>query len=694
VRELRPPWRIGVDVGGTFTDLYLIDATGQELAAKVASVPDDPARAIFRALEAAAEQAGIDASRLLRECALLVHGTTIATNTLIQRTGARVGLLTTAGFRDTLEIRRGLREDQWDHRSPFAEVLVPRHLRLPVRGRLDRTGAEIEPLIEEDVVRAAEVFAAERVEAVAVCLLNAYLDPAHETRSVELLSESLGDIPVVSSHAVLPLVGEYERSSTTVASAFLSPVTSPYLRRLDDRLRDRGLGRGLFVLQSNGGCASVDEAIANPAPLLLSGPAAGLGALGRLATKLGGDLISMEIGGTSCDVMLMEGGAVATREAVDIAGHSVAVAAVDIHTVGAGGGAIASVGPGGFLRVGPRGAGAAPGPACYGLGGVEPTVTDAQLVLGRLRPGSYAAGAVEMYPEPARTAIEERLARPLGVAVDEAAAGVVRLLEQHLVQAVETVSAARGRDPRRFTLVAAGGAGPMHACAVARHLACPRVFVPRSAGVYCAQGMLHSDVRFDFVRTLYGRLDEVLGDGLEGGGELATAFGSLETEARRALEAEGFAEDRRHFDRHLELRYRGQHWPVKVALADMQTADEIVHAFESEHDRLFGHTQPDGVVEVTGVRLVAVGQLPKPAAGGAVDADPPVARPRAQERSVFVDERSGWRSIPVHDGRALGEGDELVGPLLVEEATTTVVVGVGDVLRVHPLDGFDIEVAR
>ena len=406
------PWRIGVDVGGTFTDLVLADATGATWVAKVPSVPADPSRGVLAAARRLADDLGLSLAHVCEQCALFVHGSTIATNTMLEGTGARVGLIATEGFRDTLEIRRGLREDQWNHRQPYAPVLVPRYLRKTVPGRIDCDGTEHRPLDLSGLADIVAGFEAEGVEAIAVALMNSFVNDRHELAVADALAKAWAGRWVTISAAVSPLMGEYERTSTAVVNAALSPRIVAYLRSLDRELADLGLRRPILLVQSNGGAASVDQLTAHPVSLLLSGPAAAVGALNLyrqavdragVATGDAGNLISMEIGGTSCDVLLMSGGAVSTRDDVMIAGYHVSTPAIDIHTVGAGGGTIAGVDNAGLLYVGPEGAGADPGPACYRRGGTRPTVTDAQLVLGRLRPGRSAGGrSISTSRRPAR----------------------------------------------------------------------------------------------------------------------------------------------------------------------------------------------------------------------------------------------------------------------------------------------------
>jgi len=677
-------WRIGVDIGGTFTDLVITGAGGSVQVFKVPSVPADPAQGVINALEQAASGMATTVSSLLGECAMFVHGSTVATNTALEHKGARVGLLTTEGFRDSLEVRRGKRDSPWDHRSPNPPVLVPRYLRLPVRGRVDRNGAEIAPVRAEDVRDAARVFEEEGVDSVAICLLNSYANASHEHAVAKVLQESWKGRWVSISSDISPLVGEYERSSTTVMNAYVAPRAVGYLRALNEQLRERGFRHAILLIQNNGGAISIDQVAGKPVRLLLSGPAAGVGALEFYSRAIGsGNLISMEIGGTSCDVILMRNGAVATSDQFQVAGYHLSVPAVDIHTIGAGGGTIAGTDSAGMLFAGPHGAGAHPGPAAYGLGGTDPTVTDAQLVLGRMKPGPYAGGSVTLDRSRAIEAIERAVARPLGIDIDAAAIGIIRLVEQKLLQAVQRISVERGYDPRQFVLVAAGGAGPMHGAVIGRMLHCPKVYVPRLSGAFCALGMLHSNVRHDYVRVHLARLDA------SEPGELESAFGELEQQASGILREAGFAPEDMQLAREMDLRYLGQQWDVRVALqAGVPDRDVVRHAFESEHERLFGHHQPGGIVEVTKLRVIGIGLLPplQPASG--TPADGPAAP--VERRPVYLDAQRGSVDTVVYRGADLKPGHRLPGPLLVDEQTTTVFVGADDVLEVDASGNFVI----
>jgi N-methylhydantoinase A len=675
-------WRIGVDIGGTFTDLVLARPGGIHVA-KVPSVPADPAQGVLDALDKAAAGQGLSVPELLGRCAIFVHGSTIATNTLLEGKGAKVGLLTTEGFRDSLEIRRGMRDNPWEHRTPYPPVLVPRFLRRPVPGRIDRDGNEVRELDGDTLVAEVDRLRDAGVESVAICLFNSFLNSKHEEQVAEAVRARHGDAAISVSSAIAPVMGEYERGSTAVLNAYVAPRTIAYLKALSRRLAERGLTSPLLLIQSNGGAISVDQLGDRPVTLMISGPAAGVGALQFYAGAIGSDdLVSMEIGGTSCDVILMSRGQVAFTDMLDIGGYKCVTPSVEVHTIGAGGGTIAHVDSAGLLHVGPQGAGARPGPACYGLGGTEPTITDAQVVLGRLKPGRYAGGAVAIDAKLAFQAVERAIAKPLGLDVEEAASGMIRLMDQKLLHAVQRLSTERGHDPRRFTLVAAGGAGPLHGAGIGRALGCRRVYLPRLSGAFCALGMLHADMRHDYVRMHLARLDDADRE------RIAAIFAGLEAEAGATLQREGFANGNARLLRALDLRYLGQQWDVTVAIDDRFDAGAIRRGFEAEHDRLFGHIQPGGIIEITKLRVTGIGTLPRLEA-----ARPPAAATPAtpvERRKVWVDRRAGWQEVPIYEGASLDPGHTILGPAIINEATTTVLVGAGDTLSVDAAANFSI----
>ena len=680
--RLSPPWRISVDVGGTFTDLVLIDADATLRVAKVPSTPSDPSVGVLAAVGMAAADAGLTVRQLLENCSHFVHGSTIATNVVVERCGAPTGMIVTHGFRDSLEIRRGIRHNAWDHRRPFPPVLVPRYLRCTVRGRLDRHGTETEPLALQDVDAAVAIFRREGVSSVAICLYNSFLSDVHEVRVAERIHEIHPDCWVTLSSHVAPIMGEYERGSTAVISAYVAPLVVAYTERIAAALADEGLRTPLLVVQNNGGSLTVERVRDRPAALLLSGPASGVGALGLCGEALGAqDLISMEIGGTSCDVTLVSRAGAEIASEFELGGYHVALPSVNIHSIGAGGGTIARVDAAGMLFVGPRGAGADPGPASYGLGGSHATVTDAQLVLGRLKPGPLAGGR-SLDGALAHAAIERGIAKSLGLSVDEAAAGIITLVEEQLFQAVQKISAESGHDPRRFVLIAAGGAGPMHGSSIGRKLGSPAVYVPRLAGAFCALGMLNAPIKHEYSRVVLGTL------GPHTDAELRPTFERLEREASTQLRLDGFACDATELVREIELRHPGQIGTIRIPVPSPGTlvADAVAEAFRAAHQRLYGHVDANATIEIAALFVVGIGRLPhlrlSPFPLGQDTPEP------AERRAVYFAEARSRVPTDIYTGVSLSAGHELRGPAIIEETTTCVVVAPGDTCSVDALGNY------
>jgi N-methylhydantoinase A len=683
--RLVAPWRIGVDVGGTFTDLVIADGAGALFTFKAPTNASNPAAGVMAAVELAANGLELSVQDVLGNCRVFVHGSTIATNTILERKGAIVGLLTTEGFRDSLEIRRGFREDAWDHRSPFPEVLVPRSRRLPVSERMDKNGLPARRLDPDSVIAALEILEREGVTSIAICFLNSFRNDKHERACAELIRQRRPEMWLSISADIAPVMGEYERTSTTVLNAYVTPRVVPYLRQLERDLRVRGLVHPLLLIQSNGGAASVEQLTDRAVMLSLSGPAAGASALRAVAEMAGrNDLLLMEIGGTSCDVTLMDGGEIAMVDTFALNDYHFTLPSVDIHSISGGGGTIATVDSGGLLHVGPHGAGARPGPACYGFGGEDATVTDAHVVLGRLHSGAFANGLIKLDAERARGAIERHVGSRLGLDVVTAASGIIRVLEQSLQHAIERISIERGHDPRRFTLVAGGGAGALHATAVARSLGCPTVYVPRLAGVFCAFGMCSTDIRQDFRMTWLQLLDQGCLDAVEKG------FSELTSMAQARLAVSGFSLSDLGFERAFDLRYLGQQWTLQVPAPSLDPA-RIRADFEARHDRQFGHHQPNGQIEIVHLRMAGIGRLaqvrPRDHARTKLEPVP------YQHRLVHLDTRSGFQTVPIYDGNLLRPGQGLKGPALIEERNTTILVGLEDRLEVDESDNFLIHVA-
>jgi len=641
--------RLGIDVGGTFTDLVAV-VDGQVVTAKVPSTPRDQAEGVLRVLAAGA----VDAARV----GAFAHGTTVATNALLERRGARTALVTTAGFRDVLEIGRQQRPALYDLAADRPPPLVPRELRFTVTERAGPHGV-LHPLDGDSLAATVAAVRDAGVESVAVCLLFSFLHPEHERRVGEALRDALGESVAVSlSSEVLPEFREYERFSTTVADAYLTPRLAAYLARLAREAEAGGLPAPL-LMQSSGGVIEAGRAAGHAASCVLSGPAGGVVGAAWVAGLSGEeDLLTFDMGGTSTDVAPVVGGQVQTTTEAVVAGVPIKLPMVDVHSVSAGGGSVAWVDEGGALRVGPASAGADPGPAAYGQGGEDATVTDANLWLGYLPDGAELGGEVVLRRELAEQALA-RVGERLGKAVGEVALGVVRVANAEMVRALRVISVERGLDPREFTLVAFGGAGPLHACALAEETGIGRVLVPRASGVLSALGLAISDLRRDYVRPLLGRLDQLDPAGL------GDAWGDLEDLATRELGGGG---EQPVLTRRADLRYRGQSFELTV---DVEEVEDLGERFHQAHLRRYGYRIDDEPVEVVNLRLVAAVAAGKPR----LSAEPARGGRRAARRRVNLD--GTWQEVAVLAREELGGGDRLDGPAVVEFAEATLLLRPG-----------------
>ncbi|HET7266369.1 MAG TPA: hydantoinase/oxoprolinase family protein [bacterium] len=675
--------RIGVDIGGTFTDLILLDdAGGVFQIGKVLTTTADPADGVIDGVRGLLEAAGVPAAAV----AQLVHGTTLLTNALIERKGARTALITTRGFRDALEIAREHRYDMYDLFIERPAPLVPRYLRYELRERVLEDGTVEEALDLEEARRLVETLRRDEVQAVAVCFLHSYRAPAHERAVGDLIRTGAPRLACALSHEVVPEIREYERTSTTVANVYIQDLAARYLARLEERLRAMDVRAPLFVMQSTGGICSVETASRLPIRVVESGPAAGaLGAayFGKLAGRP--DLLSFDMGGTTAKACLVEGGEPLTAPEFEVArvyrfkrgsGLPIKVPAIEMIEIGAGGGSLARVNRLGLLTVGPDSAGADPGPACYGRGGREPTVTDADLVLGYLDPEFFLGGRLRLDREAARRTIEERVAGPLGLDTVQAAWGIHQVVNENMASAVRVHAVERGKDIRRFPLFAFGGAGPVHAHRVARILRCATIVCPLGAGVASAMGFLVAPLVFDFVRTVRGGLEAM------DWAAAAAAVGEMEEEGRRLLSAT-VRGDEIGFRRWADMRYRGQGYEVRVPLPDAPLepggAAALRDAFERAYAAIYGHTAPGVPVDVVGWRVAAYGPkpvLPSYGAGAPTAGRSPGGSGALKtRRAIYLPEHRGFADAPVYDRYRLVPGDEFAGPAVVEERESTVVVG-------------------
>ena len=641
--------RLGVDTGGTFTDFVLADRDRLTIL-KLPSTPDNPARAFLEGVR-----------RLNAQGADIVHGSTVATNALLERKGARVAFVASAGFGDLLEIGRQTRPKLYDLFPSRPAPLVPAELRFEVPERVDCRGEVLEPLSPEAVEALVERVRASGAESVAVCLLFSFLNPQHEQAIGRRLQAEEGLAHVSVSSEVLPEYREYERASTTAVNAYVSPLLDRYLGGLE-----AGLGRPIRMMQSNGGSVSSAALRKLGVRTILSGPAGGVTGAFYLARLAGFDqVITLDMGGTSTDVCLCPGTLPFTVEA-ELGGCAIRVPMIDIETVGAGGGSIARLDPGGALLVGPQSAGAVPGPACYGLGGTEPTVTDANLVLGRIHPDYFVGGEMRIYRELAYRAVGE-LARKMGIPEIAAAQGIIRVANSNMARAIRRVSVERGHDPRRFTLVAFGGAGPLHACELAAELAIPRVLIPPYPGVVSAFGLLVGDITKDYSRTWLRPSTQV------SDADLAMEFGPLRERALAEMVEEGFEPGKVRLDLMLDIRYVGQSYELTVPYEPGGFAASL-EAFHAQHRQRYGHSHPELPTEVVNLRVRAVGAVEAPPLP-TVPAGGPDASAAVVGEQVFDGERQVAGKLYLRS--RLLAGNRLVGPALVLQADSTVFIPAG-----------------
>ena len=655
--------RIAVDIGGTFTDIEILDeATGQTFAAKTPTTPDDPSEGLITGLRLAGEQVGFQFS----DISALMHGTTIATNAVLQRRLPKGALITTAGFEDVLEIGRHFRKQVYASKAEPRVVLIPRAWRLGVKERTLATGAIETPLEENDVRQLAEKLKAGGIQCVAVCLLHAYANAAHEQRIAELLAKYAPELDVSLSHEVSPEIREFERSSTTVLNALLMPVVRRYLERLRARLKDAGFEAPVYLVQSNGGVMSPETAALLPARLLLSGPSGGALAAETIAERLNiPDVVAVDMGGTSYDVSIVSGGRTRLVTEGNVDGLPVRLPMIEIRTIGSGGGSIASVEESGRLRVGPESAGAKPGPACYMRGGTEPTVTDANVVLGRIDPQFFLGGAMRLDANAARTAITTRVAERLSLAPETAAEGILQVAVSHMAGAIRLSLFEKGLDPEDFTLLSFGGASGLHACDTADEIGISRVVFPRDPGTLSAWGMLYSDVVHALARARLMKADAAAIPVLqEIGAELRR------TGAER-LEADGIAPPDHLLPLALDMRYPGQAYEIQVPFDWSPGSFEAslaaaITRFHDVHEAQYAHAERHVTPDIVAIRIAATGKLAKPIEHTFSFEKSTSAKGR---RQVFA--ASNWHEAAIYERTKLAADMKIAGPAIIEEAHAT-----------------------
>lgn len=667
-------YSLGIDVGGTFTDVVIIDERNEVAVMKIPSTPDNPLEGIRNGLREIAGLVGCGEEELVKNTERFVHGTTVATNTMLQYNGAKTALLTTFGFRDSLEMRRCHRKGQWDFFTPQPPIIVPRYLRRGIKERTLWDGTINQPL-DEDLLRSElqELVEKHQVGAIAICFLFSFKNPENERRAAEIIRLTYPDIFVSASSEVAPQIREYERTCTTVVNAFVGPGLSSYLSELGGYLESKGMTREFQVIQSNGGVTTASAAGQHGVRALLSGPAGGAIGGASLAEAIDEpNLIIADMGGTSFDLTLVQNKQISLVTEEEIAGYKISLPMIGIYTVGAGGGSIGYLDAGGILKVGPRSAGAKPGPACYDKGGTEPTVTDANLALGFLNPDYFLGGSMRLNPDLAVKAIDEKVARPLGISTTEAAQAICEIVNSNMVDGIHVVTVEQGYDPRDFALVAAGGAGPLHTGVLAKALGIPRVIIPHASSVFCALGGLEADMKYDYVRTYLVKMGTLESE------QLFNAFEELRQEGIARLEKDGIPIEKRFFEYWLEMRYVGQHWdipvPVNMGNGVQPQLAEITREFHRRHEMVHGYKLEEREVEIANVRLMAIGRSPKLQIKRRTLGTKDASAALKERRQAYFGTESGFLEVPVYDGSQLKPGAVFSGPTIVEKPSTTIVI--------------------
>ncbi len=667
-------YKLGIDVGGTFTDFLLVDENGEHNIFKVLSTPSDPSIGVMEGLHEIAEFTGRGIKDFLKNLKIIVHGTTITTNAILTRNGAYTAFITTRGFRDILNMRRGLRQKQYDSHYAPPQAFIPRRDIFTVEERVNYAGKVTAPLNEEEMAEIIEKIGSNGYQAIGVSTLFSFLNSENEMKIGEMLREAFPDMYLSLSHQIIPQVRVYERNSTVALNAYVGPILSDYLDHAEGQFQENGFDGTLLIMQSNGGVMSPELSSRFAVNTVLSGPAGGPVAGQFIASIHGLDnIITVDMGGTSFDVCLIENGQAAITTEGKIGGYQVALPVLSIETIGAGGGSIAHIDASGMLQVGPQSAGADPGPACYGKGGQEPTVTDADLILGYLDPDYFHGGDMTLDKKAAARAIEEKVATPLGLSLMEAAAGIYKMISINMALGVNLVSVAKGHNPRDFAMVVAGGAGPIHAAMIAKDQDIPLIIVPRGSSVFCASGMLMSDLKHDYVHTYTTELDKV---------DLTRVNGictNLLAEARSTLQTEGIPSDRIQASFTADIRYLGQFNEVNVNLpmsshGEVRSKDirYLVELFHKTHDLLYGYSMPGADLELINIRLQAVGETEKPRFNPSPRQGPDASKALKSSRPVVFEEEE--IDTPVYDGLSLQHGNMVFGPAVVEEPTTTILV--------------------
>lgn len=681
--------KLGIDVGGTFTDFILISQSGETVIHKTLSTPEDPSVGVLSGIRDLAEILELELHEFVTSIETIVHGTTVATNAILTLKGAKTALITTRGVRDALEMRRGIREEQYNNHYQNVVPLIPRYLRLTVNERIDSQGEILTPLNESDLYPIVDFLKAEKIEAVAVCYLNAFKNNVHELQTVRFLKQHLKRCFITASTEVLPSIRFYERISTTAVNAFIGPVVADYLGSLTEKLEQIKFQGTLLIMQSNGGVVTPEIVMKSPAVTVLSGPAAAPTAGAFYANLMGyRDCITIDMGGTSFDASLVIDNQCVTSTEGSINRYRIALPALDIATIGAGGGSIGWIDNGGLLHVGPQSAGAMPGPICYDLGGKQPTCTDANLILGYLNPDYFAGGKIKLNRENTEKLISEEVAPKLGLSLLETAVGMYRIINSNMAQGVRQVSVERGYDPREFLFIVAGGAGAIHACEICKELEIPMFIVPNFASIFCAAGMLLGDLKHDYIRSFITNLSQIDEDIFRG------LYAEMRQTGIDTLHKEGISPGDIELFPVWDLRYVGQYHEVQLAVAWEDIAacnlEAVKDAFHREHNRLFGYSlEEEGTeVESINVRLRVIGRTEKPDfIKGQVSAVPLNSALKAR-RQVYIPEANEMREIPVYDGDLPLNGAMIPGPAIIEKVNTSIFVSAAFDCRVDEYGSF------
>lgn len=676
--------RVATDIGGTFTDLVAVDAQGKTILTKSHTTPPNFEEGVIDVIK----KSGIRPE----EIEDFIHGTTTIINALTERKGAKTALITTKGFRDVLEIARCNRPDLFNMVFAKPRPFIPRYLRKEVTERVAYDGTVLTPLVEEDIKAAVEYFRKEGVEAIAVCYINSYANDAHEKRTVEVIKELWPEVFVTSSIEVTKEWREYERTSTIALNSYVMPVASSYVDHLDSRLKEIGCHAKEYIMQSNGGTTTFEQAKQTPINMVESGPVAGVYGSAIIGKIIGeNNIIAFDVGGTTAKCSLIDQGEVKVTTEYRIertesyAGYPIMAPVVDIVEIGNGGGSIAWIDEAGSLKVGPQSAGALPGPVAYGIGGTEPTTTDACLVTGRLSAKNFD-NEVDM--ENVKRAIQEKVGDAFGMNVEDAAMSILRVAEANMYNALKLISVRRGYDPRDFTMVAFGGGGPMHCAYLAKELNIRKVVVPIAAPVFSAWGMLMTDVRHDYIQTNIRRMNEVKAE------ELNSMWESLVAQADEQFAREGIGKENVVYSFIADMRYMGQEHTVKVKVPPLpwteETKEEIINRFHDTHEHFYTFRLPDTPTEIVNLHLVAYGRLTKPELAEIAPHEGDVKEAVKEVRKVYFTD-DGWMDTPIYDREALGSGVVLEGPVIVEEAAASTVVAKGQKLTVDTYGNLIIE---